>query len=232
MSQSSKGRKEIPGTDLENFEFDPTGLNTKWSKNLISVFDGYRIHRCYDLTFIEKAISRGELPKNFIKQWGTIRLLLHKFAAVGPNVPGVQKLMTHRQIVNLLSTVLLTIAFPLVILVWVFHIEFLSSFTTPFTVVTLLLFLAAFISSAAYNRRVAWVIYHYIEENGAMFDTERGYLKKWVQTLISYLARIIRREQTDPKKNLVKFWNDDYVGITVLKGPNKFRKHYVMELKD
>ncbi len=88
MSQAPKSRKEPPAPDLESFEFDPAGLDMKWSKNLISVFDGYRIHRCYDLAFIEKAIGRGDVPKSFIKQWGTIRPLLHKLAAVGPKVPG------------------------------------------------------------------------------------------------------------------------------------------------
>ncbi len=140
--------------------------------------------------------------------------------------------MTRRQTVNLLSTVLLTIAFPLVVLVWVFHVEFLSWFTTPFTVITLLLFLGAFITSAWYNRKVAWVIYHYIEENGSMFDTECGYLKKWVQTLIFYLSRTMRRDQLKAEKNLVKFWNTDYDGIEVFKSPNWFRKNYVVQLKD
>ncbi|MHA2015827.1 MAG: hypothetical protein ACTSUH_08800, partial [Candidatus Thorarchaeota archaeon] len=66
MSKKRKSRKkpQLPEEqDLDTFEFRPTGLNLKWTKDLITVFDGYRIHRCYDLTFIERAIGEGQMPR-------------------------------------------------------------------------------------------------------------------------------------------------------------------------
>ncbi|RDE16825.1 MAG: hypothetical protein C4K47_00770 [Candidatus Thorarchaeota archaeon] len=231
MTQNSKGKKEPSANYLDSFEFDPTGLDIKWCKNLISTLDGYRIHRCYDLTYIEKAVGRGDVTKTFIKQWGTIRSVLHKFAALGPDVPGVQQSMMRRQSVQLLSLILLTIALPLIVIVWILRVEYLSWFTNPFTTVTLVLFMITFITSAFYNRKIAWLIYHYVEDNAAMFGYERKHIKKWVQTLIYFSSRLLRKDNLKPEKNLVKFWNDDYDGIVVMKGPSKFRKHYVVKLK-
>jgi hypothetical protein len=230
MSQSSKGQKESAAVNLDSFEFDPTMLDLKWSKNLISVLDSYRIHRCYDLTFIEKAVGRGDLPKGFTRQWTTIRSLLHKYAAVGPDVPGVQGWMKQRQSIQLVSLILLTIAFPLLMFAWVFRIESISWFTTPFALVTIVLMLVTFFASAYYNRKVAWAIFHYIEDNAGMFGNENKHLKKWVQALIWHLSRLMRKDQLKPGKNLVKFWNDDYDGIIVMKEPHHFRKNYVVKI--
>jgi hypothetical protein len=230
MSQSSKGQKESTIVNLDSFEFDPTMLDLKWSKNLISVLDSYRIHRCYDLTFIEKAVGRGDLPKGFTRQWTTIRSVLHKYAAVGPDVPGVQGWMKQRQSVQFISLILLTIAFPLLMFAWIFRWESISWFTTPFAAVTIVLMLVAFLTSGYYNRKVAWAVFHHIEDNAGMFGNENKHLKKWVQALIWHLSRLMRKDQLKPRKNLVKFWNDDYDGIIVMKEPHGFRKSYVVKI--
>lgn len=231
MSQTSKGKKEPVITNLDNFEFDPAGLDIRWSKNIISVLDGYRIHRCYDITFIEKAIGRGDLPKSFTKQWGTIRPVLHKFAAVGPNVPLVESYMKRRQSIQLLSLVMMTVALPLVAFAWIFRVQDLTWLTTPFTFLTLGILMVAFLASGWYNRKVAWAIYHHIEENGAKFENDRRHLKKWVQTTVFYTSRLLRKEEKmKPKKRQVKFWNNDYEGVKLVKEPNWFRKNYVLEL--
>ena len=99
MSHRSKRSKGKP-TSLEDFKFDPNGLDLKFARNLITVLDGYRIQRTYDLAFVDKAINKGELPANFIKQWGTIRAVLHKLAAIGPKVPGVEDDLKKKQYIS------------------------------------------------------------------------------------------------------------------------------------
>ncbi|RDE17241.1 MAG: hypothetical protein C4K49_03490 [Candidatus Thorarchaeota archaeon] len=230
MSKRPRKEKVSSETDLESFELDPSELNLKWSRNLITVFDAYRIHRCYDLTFIERAVGKGDVPRTFIRQWPTVRLVLHKFASVGPDLPGVQMYMVRRQRIQFTFLVLLTFALPLVIIPWVFRIPNLEWFTTPFLLVTVAALLVSVFAQGWYNRKVSWVIFYYIENNPDLLAKEREYLKKWVQLLIWHTSRLIRKSELKPEKQLVKFYNDDYDGIIVLKEPKGLRKHYEIKL--
>ncbi len=226
-----KAKKEPLRIDLDDFEFEPSGLDLKWSKNIITVLDGYRIHRCYDLTFIEKGVSEGELPKQFLRQWKIIRTVLHKFAAIGPEVPNVKKWLLRRQLIQFFSLVTFTIALPLIVLTWVLRIYDIMWFTLPFAAVGGGLVFVAWTVGAWYNRKIAWAIEHYIQENKNLLRKEKIHLKKWTQNLIWHTARIMRKEGADPEKNLIKFFNNDYNGIIVVKEPNWYRKHYTVKLK-
>jgi hypothetical protein len=227
MSHRSKGSKGKPAT-IEDFKFDPNGLDLKFAKNLITVFDGYRINRTYDLTFVDKAMNKGELPQSFIKQWGTIRAVLHRLAAIGPKVPGVEDTLNKKQYMSFLSIAVITIAVPILLVAWVFQVAFLTPIAIPLALVAVALVMINFLVGAIYNRRVAWAIYNYLEDNPNLTAKENVILKNWVQTLIYYVARSMRKSSEDPEKHLVKFFNDDYSGIRVLKEPSNFRKHYVV----
>ena len=231
MSQRPKKQREPSETSLRSFEFDPSALDLKWSRNLITVLDGYRIHRCYDVTFIEKGVQKGAVPRAFIRQWPTIRSVLYKFAAVGPDVPHVQEYMARRQKVQFVALVLLTFALPIVVLPWVFRIQGWDWFTTPFLLAAVAGLLISLLSTGWYNRKVSWLVFYHIENNPNLFAEEREHLKKWAQLLIWHASRLIRKDEVKVEKQLVKFWNDDYDGIIVLKEPKGFRKHYVVQLK-
>lgn len=230
MSQKT-GRDRDTKTASDDFEFNPSELDLKHSKNLITVLDGYRIQRTYDLGFVDKAINKGDLPKTFIRQWGTIRSVLHKLAAIGPKVPGVEAWLNRKQYFAFLSMAVLTIVAPLLLLTWVFQWEALQVYSVPLAVIAVALMLINWLLSSWYNRKVAWAIHYYIEENPNLVNKERALLKKWVQSLIHHTARVMRKSGYDPDKNLVKFFNDDYVGIEVLKEPAGLRKHYVVKIR-
>ncbi len=225
-SKSTKGKS----TSIEDFKFDPTGLSLKFSKSLITVFDGYRINRTYDLAFVDKAMNKGELPQSFTKQWGTIRAVLHRLAAIGPKVPEVEETLNKKQYMSFLSIALLTIVVPILMITWVFQVAVLSPFAVPLALVAVVSVFANFLVGAIYNRRVAWLIFNYLESNPGLTTRENKILKKWTQALIHYAARTMRKDGADPEKNLIKFFNDDYVGILVEKEPSTYRKHYVVKL--
>ncbi len=229
MSHRSKHSKGKP-TSIDEFKFDPNGLNMKFSKNLITVFDGYRINRTYDLTFVDKAINKGDVTETFIKQWGTIRSVLHRLAAIGPKVEGVEENLNKKQYMAFLSIAFITIAVPILLLTWVFQIDILTPFAIPLALIAVALVMINFLVGAIYNRRVAWAIYNYLEANPSLTARENALLKTWVQILIHYVARTMRKSGEDPEKNLVKFFNDDYTGIEVQKVPSGFRKHYVVKI--
>lgn len=230
MSHRSKTTKGKP-TSLEGFKFDPTGLSLKFSKSLISVFDGYRINRTYDLRFVDKAMNKGDLPQTFVKQWGTIRSLLHRLAAIGPKVEGVESTLNRKQYMSFLSIAVLTIVVPILMLTWVFQIEFLSPYALPLALVAVALIMINFLVGAWYNRKIAWIIYDYLESNPSLTARENAILQKWVQVLIGYVSRMMRRDGVDPERKLVKFFNVDYSGIEVQKEPSTFRKHYVVKIR-
>ena len=230
MSPSSN-REHDSKASIDDFEFDPSELDLKQSKNLLTVLDGYRIQRTYDLRFVDKAINKGDMPKSFIRQWGTIRALLHKLAAIGPKVPGVESWLNRKQYFAFLSLAVLTIAAPVLLLTWVFRLEMLQDIAMPLALVAVALMLINFLLSSWYNRKVAWAIHYYLEDNPNLVAKERAVLKKWVQSLIHHTARVMRQSGLDPDKNLVKFFNDDYVGIEVLKEPAGIRKNYVVKIK-
>jgi hypothetical protein len=230
MSQRPKRERDSKAS-LDDFEFDPSELDLKQSKNLITVLDGYRIQRTYDLGFVDKGINKGELPKSFIRQWGTIRAVLHKLAAIGPKVPGVESWLNRKQYFAFISLAALTIVAPLLLLTWVFQWEALQALSIPLAVLAVALMLVNWFMSSWYNRKVAWAIHYYVEDNPNLVSKERASLKKWVQILIHHTARVMRRGGYDPDKNLVKFFNNDYIGVEMLKEPARMRKHYVMKIK-
>lgn len=231
MSRKVKRKKSGSSIHLDDFQFDPSELELKFSRNLITVMDGYRIQRTYDLTFVDKALREGKVPRSFMAQWGTIRTTLHKLAGIGPKVPGVEKWMVRRQMISFLAMALLTITVPLLLLTFVFVVEWIAPIVTPLAVIALALVLTSWITSAWFNRKIAWAIWNYIEENPEVASKERKVLHEWVQKLIYHCARIMRKEGIDPESKLTKFFNNDYQGITVIKEPGGFRKHYVVQIR-
>jgi hypothetical protein len=230
MSRRSKQSKD-KGQSLDDFKFDPSGLDLKFSKNLLTVMDGYRINRTYDLGFVDKAMNKGELPQSFTKQWGTIRAVLHRLAAIGPKVPGVESALNKKQYMSFISLATLTIVVPILMIAWVFQVGFLTPWAIPLAILAIALVMINFLVGGWYNRKVAWMIYDYLEENPSLTRKEGLVLKKWVQIMIHYIARTMRKSGADPEKNLVKFFNNDYTGIEVLKEPSGFRKHYVVMIR-
>jgi hypothetical protein len=229
MSQPTKREKKK--VNLDEFVFDPTELDLKFSKNLITTLDGYRINRCYDLGYIDKKINEGKVPQRFIRQWGTMRSVLHKLAAIGPKVEGVEAMLNRKQYFSFGSMALLTIVVPILLLTWVFQLAFLQDFLVPISLIAVAMVLINFLAGAWYNREIAWAIHNYIEANQSIVARERRYLQKWVQLLINYTARLMRREGEDPEKNLMKFFTIDYTGIDVQQEPGGFRKHYTVIIR-
>ncbi|TET08079.1 MAG: hypothetical protein E3J86_11395 [Candidatus Thorarchaeota archaeon] len=230
MSHRSKTTKGKP-TSLQDFKFDPTGLSLKFSKSLISVLDGYRINRTYDLRFVDKAMNKGDLPQSFTKQWGTIRGVLHRLAAIGPKVPGVESALNKKQYMSFLSIAMLTIVVPILMITWVFQVAFLTPYAIPLALLAVALVMINYLVSAWFNRKVAWAIFNYLESNPGLTQRENVILQKWVQALIGYVARMMRKDGVDRERNLIKFFNVDYAGIDVQKEPSTFRKHYVVIIR-
>jgi hypothetical protein len=230
MSRPAKSKKGAPVT-LEDFNFSPAELDLKFSRNLLTVLDGYRINRTYDLGFIDKKINEGELPRSFIKQWAVIRKVLHKLAAIGPKVPGVERWLNIKQYFSFGSMAMLTIVAPVLLLTWVFRWAFLQDYVVPLAVVAIALVLINFLVGAWYNRKIAWEIHNYLEANPSLVEKERLHLQKWVQELIYHVARLMRKSGIDPDTQHTKFFNDDYKGIEVVKEPAGLRKHYVVKIK-
>lgn len=228
--KKQKGPKRPDEQDLDSFDFSPTGMNLKWTKDMITVFDGYRIHRCFDLTFIEKAIGQGELPRSFVNQWRFIRIILHKFAAVSPTIPDVMKFYKRRQMLRYASLLLLTIAVPTIVATYVFELVWLGPFSIPFAVIAFLFFVVQWTAGHWYNRKVAWTIENYWNEHSELLRGEKLALKKWTQRLIVQAKHRLKKEDEDPEKNPVKFYNRDYEGIIVKAEPNWYRKHYVVHI--
>ncbi len=223
-SKHSKGKSQ----PIDDFKFDPNGLDLKFSKNLLTVMDGYRINRTYDLGFIDKAMNKGDLPQSFTKQWGTIRGVLHKLAAIGPKVPGVEASLNKKQYMSFISLATITIVVPILLIAWVFQVDFLSPWAIPLAFLAVGLMMINFLVGGWYNRKVAWLIHDYLEANASLTRNESIILKNWCQTMIHYIARTMRKGGIDPEKNPIKFFNKDYTGIVVLKEPSTFRKHYVV----
>jgi hypothetical protein len=230
MSHRSKHSKGT-SRSTDEFKFDPNGLELKFSKSLLTVMDGYRINRTYDLGFVDKALNKGNLPQSFTKQWGTVRGVLHKLAAIGPKVPGVEPALNRKQYMSFASLATLTIVVPILMIAWVFQVDFLTPWAIPLALIAVGGVMINFLVGGWYNRKVAWLIYDYLEANPSLTRDEYFILKKWCQILIHYIARTMRKGGIDPNKNLIKFFNVDYTGIEVLKEPSGFRKHYVVMIK-
>ncbi len=228
MSHRPKHKSE-ESAPSDDFVFNPSDLNLRFSRNLLTVLDGYRIHRTYDLGFIDKAVGKGEVPRSFIKQWGTMRPILLKLAAIGPDLPGVESSLNRKQYLSFASMASLTIVAPMILLTWVFKWDFLIGILVPLAVLAIGLVLINWLASAWFNRRVAWIIYNYVEANLGLVEKERAQIKIWVQALIDHISRLMRKTGVDPEKTLTKFFNDDYSGIEVVKVPGGLRKHYVVK---
>ena len=226
-----KKAKPAPMNSLDEFKFTPANLDLRFSKNLLTVLDGYRIQRTYDLGFIDKKIGEGDLPRSFVQQWGTMRKVLTKLAAIGPKVPGVESSLNRKQAMSFIGMASLTIAVPILLLTFVFQLGWLAPIGIPLALIAVGMMLISWLTSAWYNRKVAWLIHDYVEANQALVSNERRHLKKWVQILIQHISSLLRKSGETPEKNLVKFFNNDYNGIEVLKQPGGLRKHYVVRIR-
>ncbi len=225
MTQKPKKKKGL-GVPISGFKFDPSELDLKLTRSLISVIDGYRIYRCFDLSFIVKRQKKGQLPRGFITQWPTMRGILHKFAAVGPGVPGVENELKHRQTIAFAALALLTISAPLLVFGWIFRVAWIVDINIPLALIAVgSVFLSA-LTNAWYNRKVAWVIFEYTESNSTLLLEEHKMLFDWVQSLIYHAARLMRMEDIKSEKKLTKFFNNDYKGVEIMQEPGGLRKHY------
>jgi hypothetical protein len=215
---------------LDEFKFDPSSLDLDLSQTFISVFDGYRIFRCFDITFVERRQKKGKVPLSFLKQWGTIRSILHKFAAVGPGVPNVEKWLKQRQIIAFLALALLTISAPLLVFGLIFRLEWVYPLSIPLSLVAVgAIFLSA-LTNTWFNRKVAWAIWDYTQNTPGLLKKENDLLHEWTQALIYHAARIMRKEGIDSAKKRTKIYQTDYKGIEILQEPGGFRKHYTIRI--
>jgi len=230
LKMSKKQKRKGLGIPLDQFKLDPSELDLKLTRSLITVIDGYRIYRCFDLTFVGKRQQKGELPLGFIKQWTTMRAVLHKFAGVGPNVEGVEKWLRQRQILAFAALALLTISAPVLVFGWIFRIEWIVAINIPLALIAAGSVFTSAITNAWYNRKVAWAIHDYTENHPELLKYEKGLLFDWVQALIYYAARKMRIEDINPDKKLTKVYNEDYKGIEIVKEPGGLRKHYIMKI--
>jgi hypothetical protein len=176
-------------------------------------------------------MNKGDLTQNFTKQWGTIRAVLHRLAAIGPKVPGVETTLNRKQYMSFLSIAMLTIVVPILMVTWVFQVAFLTPYAVPLAIIAVALVMINYLVSAWFNRKVAWAIFDYLEANPGLTKRENVILQKWVQVLIGYVARMMRKDGLDRERNLIKFFNVDYAGIDVQKEPSRFRKHYVVIIR-
>ena len=229
MSQKPKKKKgaSIP---LDVFKFDPSDLDLKLTRSLITVFDGYQIYRCFDLTFMDKRISKGEVPRGFVKQWPTVRGVLHKFAAVGPKVPNVESYLARRQLIAFLALALLTISAPLLVVGWILRIEWIVAINIQLALIAIFSVFTSAITNAWFNRKVAWAIFEYTESDSTLNRKEKEFLHDWTQNLIYHAARVMRQEGIKSENKRTKFYNDDYKGVEVLQVPKGLRKHYTMHI--
>ncbi|MHA2302635.1 MAG: hypothetical protein ACXACD_16945, partial [Candidatus Thorarchaeota archaeon] len=147
-----KKAKRGPAISLNEFNFSPANLDLRFSKNLLTVLDGYRIHRTYDLGFIDKKIGDGDLPRTFIQQWGTMRKALTKLAAIGPGVPGVESCLNRRQLMSFAAMASLTIAAPILLFTYFFRLSWLAPIGLPLALIAVGMMLASWQTSAWYNR--------------------------------------------------------------------------------
>ncbi|MHA1588708.1 MAG: hypothetical protein ACTSV9_08050 [Candidatus Thorarchaeota archaeon] len=227
MIRKSKKWKQPASDNLEDVEFNPSGLDLKWSKNLTTTIDAYRIYRCYDLGSIERAIGKGKMPRSFVKQWRMIRSVLHRFAAVTPKIPSIEKMMMRRQILQFSALILVTIGVPAIVLTFILRLDDIAWFTYPLGFFAGAMFAVTALITAAYNRKIAWTIFHYIEDHPDLLKAEKARLHEWSQKLIRYTGRLVRKDGLDLDKNLLKLYSNDYDGVTFIKEPSRFRKHYV-----
>jgi hypothetical protein len=228
---SRRNRPKTPADeDLESFEFSPSGLDLEWTKDMITVFDGYRIHRCFDLTFIEKAIGEGRLPRAFVDQWRFVRTVLHKFAAVGPQIPGIIKQYERRQWLRYIATFLMVAAVPTIVATYVFSLVWLAPIALPLTGIAVIFFAIQWMAGHYINLKTAKMIDEYWDENKSLLRAENSALRQWTQSLIDHAKFRLRKENQLPEKNPVKFYNADYQGIIIKAKPNWYRKHYVIQI--
>ncbi|RLI48970.1 MAG: hypothetical protein DRP09_21025 [Candidatus Thorarchaeota archaeon] len=227
---SKPAKKKGLGIPLNEFEFDPSELDLDLTRTLITVFDGYRINRTFDLTFVEKKQKAGNLPRGFIRQWPTIRGVLHKFAALGPKVPHVEEWLKQRQIIAFIALALLTISAPVLVIGWILRVELIMAINIPLALIAVGAIFLSWLTNAWYNRKVAWAIHNFLEDNPNILKKERELLHEWVQALIYHAARIMRKEGIKSKDKPTKFYNNDYNGVEVIQEPGGLRKHYTMRI--
>ena len=227
---SKPPKKKGLGIPLADYKFDPSELDLDLTRTLISVFDGYRIYRCFDLTFMERKATKGDVPRGFLKQWATIRSVLHKFAAVGPGVPGVEKWMAQRQVIAFISLALLTISAPLLVFGLIFRLDWVYVISIPLALTAIgAIFLSA-LTNTWFNRKVAWAIFDYTENTPGLLAEEKELLHTWTQALIYHAARVMRKEGTKSEKKLQKIYTDEYRGVEIIQEPKGLRKHYVVRI--
>ncbi len=227
MSKGKPGSKKPPTKiNLDTYEFDPSGLDLKWSKDIITVFDGYRIHRAFDLTFIENAVGEGRIGRSFVKQWKIVRTVLHRFAAISPQVPDVKKMYSRRQALRFLSLILITFAVPATVLTFFFALTDYIPYAIGFAVFAGFVMVVAWTAGHYYNLQIARAIDKYWEDNPSLLRREKLALKRWAQTTIHHTRRLMKKTDEDPDKNPIKFYNNDYESVRFANEPNWYRKHY------
>ncbi len=153
--------------------------------------------------------------------------MVDKFAAVTPKIPNIEKMMMRRQILQFSALILVTIGVPAIVLTYVLRLDDIAWFTYPLGFFAGGMFAVTAIITAWYNRKIAWTIYHYIENNPDLLKREKALLHEWSQKLIRYTGRLVRKDGLDLDKNLLKLYSNDYDGVTFIKEPSRFRKHYV-----
>ena len=199
-------------------------------KSVISLLDGYRIHRFADTKRVEKDIFDQKLGARFAKDWKEISRILEKMARFPLSLPRIRKLIKREIIVDLLRKYFTVAA---LILIFIFFsarfslggFEILYVYVLMFSVFALTTLLTL---KQYYIRKIALAIKEHFEENPEKFSAIRLRLKKTTQKLIYGLCDLIRKSNRNPEDHSFTLDNIDYKGITVIKTPGRLRKYYIV----
>jgi hypothetical protein len=197
-------------------------------RDFIVALDGYRVHSYTDIESMDKAVSEGKLGNKIAEDWEENRKILIKMASSTAAIPGVLRFLKVRDAISLVSMILMSTVFVLLILQVLLR-QSIAGVYIDFIYISAFLFLIiSIVSRFLINREVSLKIEKYHAENPEKLRAQIQRLKEITQDLLNTLCRNIKLSGKKPDDYVMKLYNIDYQGIRVLQGPGRWRKYYVV----
>jgi len=207
-------------------------------KKLITLFDSYRIHRCEDFRWVDKAVNDGKLKKRFANEWKKHRKILSKMASLPRTLPNVKRLIKIRLVVRSLAAVYISLAaifFMANVLIRNSNLSIsVPDFSSPAFFLIAITSVGALILSSMLNLfvnwRVALALDKYVKEHPEKLKVHRRRLKVIVQNLIYEAIRRIK-ELHELDNDTIELYTTEYESIDVVEEPKRTRNYFIAKLK-
>ena len=182
--------------------------NIETLKSIIFLLDGYRIHHYEEISWVDRAVDRGDMGWRFRDDWHEIRKMLVDLATVPKSLLRVMKWADYQAILRLVGLISSTIVILMVGTTLFFYwgrqtanVTLITTILSYLSMPVIGMLVLSFAGPLLIARKINNELSNYREAHPEKFTRYVPRIREVVQTLIDSLVDAVKKGKGNPAKS-------------------------------